>query len=289
MGYFEKYEASQALVNDINDVLSRHGISERISLIDLTITEKTVSDLVKPVAKLSDAITNHLWPSTGSATVYHYTSREAAESILNSNEFWLFSLLKRCSEGEVVTFCKTHHLDGYLVNDENGEPVYKSLLMPNTFYASFTEINLPKNREEYFWQNFAQCDGVRLTVKIEASNPNLRKIKYEQKCEQPVALLTELSTLVQNKYKRSFILKGISRLCSFYLSGKNYGIENELRLLYRSWDGFGPQPVMAQPYPYIKVPLGSMNESGYKLDVIEVQAIERPSIPTSYKFTKRGT
>lgn len=283
----KEYQESQALVKDINDILSSYRISQRISIHDLTITEKTVSDLVKLTAKLSDAITNHLWPSVDSATVYHYTSRSAAESILNKNEFRLHSILKRCSDGEVSTFCRTHDLDGYLANDARGEPVYKSLLMPNTFYASFTETNLTKKIEEYFWRNFAQCDGVRLTINIVASNPNLRKIRYEYKSGQPIALLSELTELVKTKYKRSFILKGISRLCSFYLSGKDYGIENELRLLYRSWDGFGPQPVMEQPYPYIVLPLGSMSEAGYKIEVVETQAIERLNIPSSCKFTRR--
>lgn len=288
MAHPEEYKATMSIVDDINNVISKHGISETISLHDLTITKNTVSDLVKSTSKLSDAITNHLWPSVESATVFHYTSRDSAESIIKNNEFRLYSIIKRFTEGEAVTFCKTHHLDGYLANDKNGEPAYKKLLMSNTFYASFTEIEISEEREEYFWRNFAQCDGVRLTINITSSNPDLRKIRYERKPGDPIALLSEISELLRKKHNRSFILKGISRLSFFYLSEKDYGIENELRLLHRSWGGGGPQPVAAKPFEYISVPLGSMSKAGYKLEVIEVHAVEPLANMGSYTFTKRG-
>ena len=134
-------KAINVLIQDINAVLSKYGINERITLSDVTITDKTVSDLVKPDAKLSNAITNYLWPSIEFASVYHFTSRCAAENILNinNNSFRLTNIAKRDGEGEVETFCKTHELQGYLEKDFNGDPKYKYLIMPNTFYASFTD------------------------------------------------------------------------------------------------------------------------------------------------------
>ncbi|HWR31759.1 MAG TPA: hypothetical protein VN631_18230 [Negativicutes bacterium] len=276
------------LVADINNVLTKCGVAEKISLSDITITKKTVSDLVKPNAKLSDAITNFLWPSITSATVYHYTSREAAESILNSGIFRLNNIANRYTDGEILTFCETHDLKGYLEKDVNGDPKYRYLIMPNTFYASFTDVSLTEEQEEYFWRNFAACDGVRLKIEITAANPNFRKMRYEQTTGKPICLLSNLTRCIRAKYSREFILKGISRLCSFYLSGKDYGIENEYRALYRVWEGFGPQPKTDGALSYIELPLNSMSECGYQLTISEVHAKEQPKMPSSYIFSKRG-
>ena len=275
------------LVTDINQILSRNGVQEKITLSDITITDKTVSDLVKQNAKLSDAITNFLWPSITSASVYHYTSRKAAESILKTGIFRLNNIANRYSDGEIKTFCETHDLRGYLEKDENDEPKYKHLIMPNTFYASFTDVLLTKNQEEYFWRNFAACDGVRLKIEITASNPNFRKIQYEQTKGKPIPLLSELTECIRRNYKLEFILKGISRLCAFYLSGKDYGIENEYRALYRVWEGFGPQQKNDGAHSYIELPLNEMSECGYRLNIVEVHAKMKPDMPNSYEFSKR--
>ena len=288
MTHLEEIKTMNALVKDINDILSNYGISEEILLSDITVTEKTVSDLVKPNAKLSDAITNFLWPSFASACVYHYTSRDAAEKILNTGIFRLTNIAKRFCDGEIATFCKTHQLNGYLEQDGSGNPRYKHLIMPNTFYASFTDVNLTTDQEEYFWRQFAACDGVRLKIDITASNPNFRKIYYEQIKGKQIGLLLDLTSQIRKKYKREFILKGISRLCSFYLSGKDYGIENEYRALYRVWEGFGPQPKTDETNSYIELPLNAMSECGYELKVIEVHANEEPNMPNTYAFSKRG-
>jgi hypothetical protein len=283
----EEIKTLNALVADINCILRDSGITEKISLSDITVTEKTVSDLVKQNAKLSDAITNLLWPSITSATVYHYTSKTAAESILNTGFFRLNNIANRFTEGEIVTFCETHDLQGYLEKDANNDPKYKHLIMPNTFYSSFTDVSVTKEEEEWFWSHFASCDGVRLKIEITASNPNFRKMKYEQKKGEPISLLSKLTNHIRNKYGREFVLKGISRLCSFYLSGIDYGIENEYRALYRVWEGFGPQPKTNGTQSYIELPLGAMSECGYKLTITEVHSNEKPNMPTSYVFSKR--
>lgn len=283
----EQIQKMNDLLTDINKVLAGNGVREQITLSDITITDKTISDLVKPNAKLSDAIINHLWPSIGTATVYHYTSRTAAENILGSGTFRLCNIAGRYNEGEIVTFCETHNLQGYLEKDENGDPKYKHLIMPNTFYASFTDVALTEKQEKYFWSTFAACDGVRLKIEITASNPNFRKLQYEQTEGEPIKLLSDLANCVREKYNREFILKGISRLCSFYLSGNDYGIENEYRALYRVWEGFGPQPINSGSNSYIELPLDAMSECGYQLKIVEVHANEKPRMPDSYFFSKR--
>lgn len=277
------------LVHDINTVLSQHGVDKTITLSDITVTDKTVSDLFKPNAPLSEAITNHLWPSISSEVVYHYTSKQAAEAILNSGTFRLTNIEKRYGEGEIETFCKTHNLSGYLDSTRNGAPRYKSLLMPNIYYASFTGSDLTPVREDYLWRTFATHDGVRLKLKITATNPNFRRIKYEAKANMPIPLISNLVNIVRQNHGREFILTGLSRLCSFYLSGHDYGIENELRMLHRTWEGVGLQPIGQGPGSYIELPIGAMSECGYRIDVLEVQSRTRPFMPSSFIFSSRNT
>ena len=283
----EKIQTMLSIVDDINKILLENEINEKISLRDITITNETVSDLVKPEPKLSDIITNHLWPSITTETVYHYTSREAAESILSDGVFRLCNIANRYSEGEIRTFCETHNLLGCLALDENNLPKYRHMIMPNTFYASFTGTELTPEREEYFWKHFATSDSVRLKFDIVASNPNFRKMYYEQIKGKPIQILSTLTSHIREKHSREFVLKGISRLCSFYLSGNDYGIENEYRALYRCWEGFGPQPKGNDEFSYIELPLNVMNDTGYQLKITEVHAIEKPNMSSSYTFSKR--
>lgn len=282
----EYIEKLHSLVISINSVLTKYGISEQITLSDITVTEKTVTDCCKKNSKLSDLIINSTWPSIQSATVYHYTSKEAAESILNSGIFRLTNIAKRYDEGEIISFCKTHKLDGYLEEDSNGTPKYRTLIMPNTFYASFTDTNLSSEQEEYFWSAFGACDGVRLTIDIQASNSNFRKIHYEIKNGEPIPLLYELTELIRKNYGLEFVLKGISRLCSFYLSG-DYSSENEYRTLHRTWEGGEIQPKGEGSNSFIEIPLNQMSKCGYKFKITEVHANEKIDMPASYLFSKR--
>lgn len=283
----EYLEKQKSLIDDINSILSSHGITESIDLSNITITEKTVSDFVKDNQKLSNLIVDAIWPSIDKLTVYHYTSKEAAESILNSDEFRLYSLLKRFTEGEIATFCQNHGLDGYLEKDESGEPKYKSLLMSNMFYASFTDTNITLDQEDYFWRTFASTDGVRLKINVTASNPNFRKMVYEQTKGNPLPLLTELTGAITKSYGKEFILSGISRLCAFYLA-KDYDVENEYRALYRYWDGFGPSPQSDGKHQYIGLPLDGLSDTGYRIKIEEIQTNENLNIPSQYAITPRN-
>jgi hypothetical protein len=104
MNPIEELEQRTALVKEINEILARNGISGTVSLTDITITDTGVSDVYKTGKTLSGLITQHLWPSVPRASVYHYTSRAAAESILNTGIFRLTNIEKRYNEGEIVTF-----------------------------------------------------------------------------------------------------------------------------------------------------------------------------------------
>lgn len=284
----DAYHDSLDIVYGINKVLRHYGLDE-ISLQDVTITKNIVSDLTRIDPRLSESIINKIWPSVSSESVYHYTSIDAAERILNSGIFRLANLAKRYSDGEIVDFFKAHRLYGYLDNDSSGFPKYKSELMCNLFYASFTDSKLSLKQENYFWNNFAGPDGVRLTFAIKARNPDFRKIVYPSKPGKPIPLLKDLALAVEKLNGPRFLLSGISRLCAFYLDSC-YAQENEYRALFKVWDKKSkPQPVGTGQDSYIEVPLSQENDTGYYLDITEVHSRTRPCMPNCYKFARRST
>lgn len=273
------------IVNTINIILNRNGIGKIVKLEDLTITEDTVSDLVKSNSILSDIIIDNIWPSISHEEVFHFTSSQAAESILMTNKFRLTNIEKRYKDNEIKTFCEAHNLKGYLELDAQGNPKYKSLIMPNTYYASFASEQISSVEEDYLWSSFASGDGVRFKLKITASNPNFRKIVYKQG-KDPIALLNDLTETIRDTYKREFILKGISRLCSFFL-GEDYKIENERRILYRDWGMLKTKPILNNGISYIEIPLNTMSEIGYKIEILEVCSRVKPSNIGSVIFKQR--
>jgi hypothetical protein len=272
----------------INQVLATYGVQKSISVDDVTITDRSVSDLVKDDPVLSNAIVGRLWPSVRDEEVYHYTAYEAAENILATQRFRLSNIAKRYGEGEIETFCHTHGLGGYLEPDATGAPTYRHLIMPNTYYASFTTTSLDVDDERYFWQTFAGSDGVRLRLRVRASNPNFRRIYYESESGTPIPLLENLTSRIRQDFGLEFILTGISRLCAFYLSAADYGREKEFRALYRVWDGLGLQPEGVGSESYVDLPLGKMTECGYQIDILEVSSYSRPSGCGDVPFVLRG-
>jgi hypothetical protein len=282
----DEIEMRQELVVDINAVLSKYKVRENISLHDITIT----SNLVHLKEKLSALIIDSLWPSLPSATVYHFTKTDVAEKILKSGKLRLTNISKRISEDEIVTFCKSHGLDGYLNGNANGVPVYKTELVPGLFYASFTDTTLSEEEQKYFWNEFGNGDGVRLKIKVSARNPNFRKIHYEKNEGKPIALLGDLSKRIHARCGRRYLLQGVSRLCAFYLPGKKYERENEYRALFKIGEGVVDPDIKSENgISYIEVPISEDHQkTGYKFEIIEVCANDRPNMPDFYAFTKRG-
>lgn len=279
------WEELATVSETINGVLRSHGVRE-IGVSDITITDKTVNDLVKEEKVLSNAIVDKVWPSIDNKVVYHYTSKDAAESILNTSFFRLYNISKRFTEGEIVTFCQNHGLSEYL-KEENGESYYKAQLMRNIYYSSFTDAALTEEQEAYFWRTFAPFDGVRLKLNIEASNPNFRPMVYENKIGQPIGILSDIVREVRNKHDREFVLSGMSRVCAFYLA-KDFDVENEYRILFRDWNDGSVKPKSERGISYVEAPLGCMGPTGYKIDVLEVQSNQALSIPDIYQVQLRN-
>lgn len=272
------------LINDINNILESYQIPLKLKMEDLTFTDATVSDLVKPDSLLSNAIVNYIWDSIKTEEVFHYTTKTKAESILNSGFFRLYGLSKRFEEGEIIAFCNSNNALGYLEKDNKGSPLYKSLLMDKMYYASFSKTNLNPKEANYLKNEFSSYQGVRLKLRVTAKRQDFRKIVYGSDKDQPLPLLNEISTLVEKEYQRAFILKGISRLCAFYLSS-DFKLEAEYRMLFKHYPGQSICIKEDGEYKYIELPLNKENTTGYMIEVLEIQSNESLDIPNSYNIT----
>jgi hypothetical protein len=236
---------------------------------DLVVTDNCVWD-VSADEPLSTAIAQHVWPSISKDEVYHFTSAEAAEAIEKSGLFRLYNLERRHRENEIEAFCRAHGLDGYLASDANGVPRYRRDILPQMFYASFASGDIDADSERTLWTNFGHSGGARLKLRVSARNPDFRRIYYPG-TQPAIPLLRDLTALVEHTYRRRFILRGVSRLCAFYLPSE-YGIENEKRVLFKKWDGIGPDVHSDGTWTYIDIPLGVDGPSGYKIELLEIQS-----------------
>jgi hypothetical protein len=279
------------LAHDINEIFKKHHIVSNVEPGEFHITDKIVTDVTYELGdkkRISELLIDYLWPSINESDVlYHYTSRESAENIIKNETLRLYSINKRIHEDEILSFCQTHNLTGYLEKDENDIEEYKKLLAPTTFYSSFVNANLTVEKEEYFWRNFASGDGVRIKFKIEARKSDFRKIYYEGKVGGQIPILRDLNNLIAIKYNRIFVMHGISRLCCFYLPGSKYSKEMEYRLLLKAYDDSIINKGNDGYYEYIQLPINNDFNYGYKLSLLDVCSNERPNIPDNITFYQR--
>lgn len=101
-------------IEEVNNILNKREIHEKISLEDLNFGDHTVLARNREDLILTSAIIGHIWPSISKQTVYHYTDKDAAENILATNKFRLTNIQKRIHEDELKTLCDhlgLHHYD----------------------------------------------------------------------------------------------------------------------------------------------------------------------------------
>ncbi|MFA7123697.1 MAG: hypothetical protein WC212_06640 [Candidatus Delongbacteria bacterium] len=281
------FNCKKNIVDDINSVLQANGISEKIDINDISVSN-VVTDGYYAVHCLSDLIMSNLWPSIKSEEVYHFTSKVAAESMINSQIFRFYNIMKRIDDGEIYTFCENHSLSGYLEKDDNGEMLYKSLIAPKIFYSSFSETTLTQVQEKLLWDKFAK-KGVRLKFRITTrkNKTDFRKMVYEYKEGEPIKILKELSRAIK-KYKRNFILARISTLCAFFLS-KHFDMECECRAVYNKWhhDRGLCSNIDKDGHKFVEIPINRENDTGYFIELQEICSDEKLEISDKYKVLKR--
>jgi hypothetical protein len=267
---------------EINRILAQHGVAGKIGEEDLVVTDNIVWDTSEE--RLSKAIAQHIWPSLSSDEVFHFTTAATAEAIERTGLFRLYNLERRHHEDEIEAFCQAHGFDGYLALDANGIPLYRRELMPQMFFASFASQYVDEDSERNLWSTFGN-EGARLKLRISARNPDFRRIRYAGTQPQ-IPLLRDINTLVETNYHRRFILRGIARLCAFYLPSE-YGIEDEKRILFKKWDGFGPDVQWDGNWTYVNVPLGVDSATGYTIDILEIHSDSALDLRDKSLLTRR--
>ncbi|WP_128544078.1 hypothetical protein [Larkinella soli] len=237
-------------VNLINQELLKQGIRSTINKDDIEFSpeflwEKTYfswdpklkRNLILRKRNLSNIIFNHYYPSPSNTTFYHFTSLKNFESIVKNKELWLFNLLKRFNQGEFRYFYKDHGLTGYKINSDIDGVIMEESLMSKAFYISFARSSSIKiDEEEDLWTSFGESGhGVRIEFDIVPKISDFRNIFYkDDKTPIKDLLINKLSKKIKKKFKRNFMISGISKIGGFYLHS-DLKIENETRLLIKEY------------------------------------------------------
>lgn len=286
----EKRKVLEDISYSIGVILNTHKINYKPNCGDI----KALSKTLLFSTELSNIIKNFIWLNISQQiTVFHFTSEEKAESIINSQIFRLGSICKRFSEHEVETFCLSHGLCGWLEIDTNGEKCYKND-MKNTYYGSFADGGLTEKQQQPLWNRFAQNGGVRLTFKITPSTStdistdiNFKKIYYESAPDKPIKILDAFQKLAE-KHKLKLVLRGQSTLSAFYLPASNYEVEHEYRILIRKWDECIPVSSDANSNTWIDIPINSNTKYNLRLDLIDYHACKTPAnLPNNCTYSSR--
>ena len=164
------------------------------------------------------------------------------------------------------------------------DPPYMHL-MGDVFFASFSDVELSPDDEGDMWYQFAPKDkeGVRLELEITAHAEDFRKVVYSDNENDKTAVVSEIAELLKSKYNKHFFMKGLSRMCCFYLRN-DLSHETEYRLLYRNrWDGSEDRKK-----EFLELPIGKMSDKyGYKIEVLSVCSSSPLACEYPCKFIQR--
>jgi hypothetical protein len=259
---FDEISRKDAVIAILKQKLGERSIPVEIERWEIQLHDKYLNEITGNHAKISNLIYDHLFPKLATPIeLWHYTTPQAFESIIGSAELRLFWLKKWIEKdcGEIETFAKKEGFDGYL-DDSKGMAEFKKL-SENLFYASFTPISTSATDEAYMWDVFGgHGQGARIKFEITLTQGDhrgdLRGIQYEQPGK---TLLGEINEALANSNEPAFLAWSSSRVGAFYLPD-DLGIENEIRLLVKHFDGASPdQRAFSGADRYWPVPIGRPN------------------------------
>ncbi|MDX0531516.1 hypothetical protein GOC94_30945 [Sinorhizobium medicae] len=243
------------VIGILHDVLARHGMQVDLNRMDIHLSDKVIIESFAKGAYLSEAVLNYMFPhEPAPCTLYHYTSLEGIEGIVQSGELRLYPVRKRLGQGgELDAFAKAHGLLGYL-NVSEDEAFYKTL-SDDLFYISMTRV--PPKDPYLMWGAFAKGTGVRLEFQVQPKVAELRPIRYEQ--DNSTTLLTEINQALEYAGEPPFNPWTISKIGAFYLDS-TVKSEDEVRLLLKRHVGGIDMTRSDDSSRYWPIPIGEENE-----------------------------
>jgi hypothetical protein len=271
-------------ITDLNAILRNSGYGFKVSAGDFQFLGKVVVESSRYV--FSRQITKPVWPPVSQGEFYHYTRKDAAESILQSQVLRLYSLRKRIAEGEISTFLERFHFAYPLeVDPITGEPRFATTIADRRFYLSLTDVDLTEEEERYFWEHFAGRDGARLRFRFTAKLGCLRAMAYGNKLEILAETLNKIDALTARSLNRKFHWDDSGIVCALHLP-KDYDHEKETRLIASSTCGL---PIVADATgSYLEMKFGYNPLHALNIELVEVQSdCDLPKVP-GVPVTKRA-
>jgi hypothetical protein len=258
------------LIEGFNAILDAYGSVERYESTD-TIYEAggLVIDANSEACALSRLLTSLVCERIPGGSFYHYTSGEAAKNICESKVLRLTSVMKRLHEGEIVELLQGFDYKHPLEIDPNtGAPNFYKSIAPGLFYASFTETDLSKDEEQYFWDTFAGRDGARLKFRLDLNSGLLRRVSYGDNLKRAIQLFREINALVANFGYKGFFWDDVGYVCALHLPGK-FQIEKEIRLIAKKSSQLASS--IENGFEYLELPFGSNPHLALEIELIDVQ------------------
>jgi len=250
------------IVELVNSILKRHQIEETINTNQIKYNEGFIGNVIDiEDKKLSKIIFDTIYPKPNNKYYSHYTTYQAALNILESEELWIFNLVKNFNADEFKLFYEEHNITGYreLKSTLGVKTDYRSIMSELYSLCLTTE----DNESPELWSDFAGGGtGIKITFEIDNNNSDFREVYYSNEDKpKKIALLEDLFKTIESEYKKPIIFTEISNIGSFYISGR-FNNEKEFRfLINRDSDKYNARNLTPINYEndvtYIKLPFHS--------------------------------
>lgn len=171
----------QEIANEFNKIIATIpdlSYRKEIDWKDLATTENFITNSLDSKL-LTDLILNNYFKQNDSKEYHHFTTIESFESIVKDEKLWLFTVSKRFSEDEFISFYAAHNMTGYETRKNSKGQTLTEEFVGDTFYMSFTNENIQPNALKMMWDYFAENGtGVKLVFEVSDLSTDLRKVFY---------------------------------------------------------------------------------------------------------------
>lgn len=251
----------------VNGVLAKHRVTETIDDSHIRFYADFIGNIIPPIndKKLSHLIFDKYFPPPALTSYYHFTSFEAAISIISNKILRLSNLRKRFQDGEYSEFYSDHGMDGYKVGGSVlGIDCSEKSIMSEIFFLSFTSSGIDSAGQTK-WKDFGDSGhGVRIEFEVFAKHNDFREVYYSlNRNANCIPLLKDLFVEIKEKYGKPFNFTYSSKTGAFYIKGR-FENENEFRFIIKrtsaDYNAYYLQPTITDPIErigYIEIPFNS--------------------------------